>query len=89
MALGASRSDVLWSVVREAQWLVAAGFLLGLPIVLLSGNLASRLVFGVSPRDWPTLVVAAGVLVSVACLASVIPAHRASRVDPMNALRQE
>jgi putative ABC transport system permease protein len=89
MALGASRSHVLWSVVREAQWLVFCGFLLGVPFVLLSGNLVSTLFFGVSPHDWPTLLTATIILVGVGSICSVIPALRASRVDPIVALRQE
>jgi putative ABC transport system permease protein len=89
MALGASRSRVLWSVVREAQWLVFCGFLLGVPFVLVGGNLVSTLFFGVSPHDWPTLLTATITLMGVGSICSVIPALRASRVDPIVALRQE
>jgi len=89
MALGASRSHVVWSVVREALWLVLFGFLMGLPCVLLGGDLVSSLVFGVSPHDWPTLVVATVTLAGVGTACSVVPALRAARVDPIVALRQE
>jgi predicted permease len=89
MALGASRSRVVWSVVREALWLVLAGFVIGTPFVLLGGDLASTLFFGVSPRDWLTLLVSAGTLLSVGTMCSLLPALRASRVQPVVALRDE
>ena len=89
MALGASRSRVLWSVMREALRLVLFGTLLGIPLVLVGGTLASTLFFGVSPHDPLTLVVATLVLVGVGMSCSAVPARRASRVDPIVALRQE
>ncbi len=89
MALGASRSRVLWSVVHDALRLVLYGALLGLPLVLVGGRLASALFFGVSAYDPVTLVLAALVLVAVGMACSAVPAWRASRVDPMTALRQE
>jgi len=89
MALGASRSTVVWSVVREALWLVAIGLVLGLPVVFLGGRLISTLLFGISPFDGVSVVAATLVLISVGGLCSAIPALRASRVDPNVALRQE
>ena len=89
MALGASRSHVLWSVVRDALWLVLWGFLLGLPIAFLAGRLVSSLVFGVSPHDWTTFVGATLTLVAVGSISSVLPALRACRVDPVVSLREE
>jgi predicted permease len=89
MALGASRSHVLWSVLREALWLVAWGFLLGLPIAFLSGRLVSSLVFGVSPHDWTTFIGATLTLFAVGSISSVLPALRACRVDPVVSLREE
>jgi predicted permease len=89
MALGASRSRVLWSVVRDALRLVVGGFLLGLPIAFLSGRLVSSLFFGVSPHDWTTFLGATLMLVAVGSISSVLPALRACRVDPVVSLRQE
>jgi ABC-type antimicrobial peptide transport system permease subunit len=89
MALGASRSRVLRGVVHDALRLVLCGILVGLPFVFLGGNLASTLIFGVSPHDWATLAAATLVLVCVGVVCSLNPALRASRVDPMVALRQE
>jgi putative ABC transport system permease protein len=89
MALGASQSRVVWSVVRDALCLVLSGVVLGLPFVFLGGTLVSTLVFGVSPHDAGTLVVAAIVLVGVGTACSILPARRAARVDPVVALNQE
>jgi ABC-type antimicrobial peptide transport system permease subunit len=89
MALGASRGRVIWSVVREALWLVLIGLLLGLPVVLLGGRLIATLLFGISPFDSLSLASATLVLVTVGAFCSAIPAFRASRVDPIVALRQE
>ena len=89
IALGAAPSRVCWSVVRDALQLVLYGTLIGLPLVAIGGRLASGLVFGVSPYDPATLFAAALVLVMVGAVASAGPARRASRVDPMIALRQE
>jgi putative ABC transport system permease protein len=89
MALGASRQSVLWSVVREALWLVLFGCLLGLPAALASGDLASKLFVGVSSRDWPIFLAVTAILMGVGCACSAVPALRASRVDPMVALREE
>ena len=89
MALGASRSHVLWSVVREALWLVVAGFVVGAPIVFLGGDLASTLFFGVSPRDWSIFLAATATLLIVGVICSFFPALRAARVEPAIALRQE
>jgi putative ABC transport system permease protein len=89
IALGAAPSRVLMNVVRDALRLVLYGTLIGLPLVAIGGRLASGLVFGVSPSDPLTLLVAVLVLLVVGVTASAGPARRASRVDPMVALRQE
>ena len=89
MALGASRAQVQWSVVREALWLVLCGFLLGAPLVMSGGRLVSTLFFGISPHDWTTFFGATIVLAAVGSACSFLPARRASRVDPLVALRQE
>jgi putative ABC transport system permease protein len=89
IALGASQSGVVSSVVQDTLRLVCYGALIGLPLVAIGGRLASGLVFGVSPYDPVTLIAALLVLVIVGVAASAGPARRASRVDPMVALRAE
>ena len=89
MALGASRSHVLWGVVRDALWLVMCGVLLGLPLVVLGGNLVSALIFGVSPYDALSVVAAVVVLLGIGAACGIVPAVHAARVDPVVALRQE
>jgi predicted lysophospholipase L1 biosynthesis ABC-type transport system permease subunit len=89
MALGASRSNVLWSVVRDALWLVMCGVLLGLPLAVLGGNLVSALTFGITPYDAFSVVAGFVVLLGIGAACSLVPALRAARVDPMMALRQE
>ena len=89
IALGAAPSGVSWNVVRDSLRLVTYGTVIGLPLVAIGGALAEGLVFGVSPYDPPALAAAVLVLTIVGIAASAGPARRASRVDPMVALRQE
>jgi predicted permease len=89
LALGAHSRDVLWMVVRESLALVLMGAAAGVPVALAGGRLISSLLFGVSPADPLTLVIATLLLTAVAALASWVPAHRASRMDAMTALRYE
>ncbi len=88
MALGASRFDVLRLVLRQGMALVAIGVSLGLAISLLIGRAFSRMLFGLSPADPPSLLGASAVLLLVAALACYLPALAASRMDPMQALRE-
>jgi predicted permease len=93
MALGAQRRDVVLMVVKEALLLVLAGIAVGIPAALLTARLAasqiSGLLFGLSATDPWTLAAASLILAAVAALAGYLPARRASRVDPMVALRSE
>jgi predicted permease len=89
MALGAKGGNIAWMVLRETLYLVLAGLVLGVPAALLGGRLISSQLFGLSATDPLTLVVAAIVLTVVAMLAGYLPARRASRVNPLNALRYE
>jgi putative ABC transport system permease protein len=88
-ALGASRSDVLRLVLSRAMLLAGIGLLLGIAAAFGLTRLLATLLFGVGERDPLTLAAVAGVLAAVALLASYIPARRATRVDPMVALRYE
>jgi predicted permease len=89
MALGAGPLKVVWMVMRESLILVAIGLVIGLPISLASERLVRKLLFGLGPTDPLSLVGAAIVLVALALLAGYLPARKASRVDPMVALRYE
>jgi len=89
MALGARGGNIAWMILRETLYLVLAGLILGIPAALLGAHLISTQLFGLSPTDPLTLVGAAVVLSVVAMLAGYLPARRASRVNPLNALRYE
>jgi predicted permease len=89
MALGAARGQVLWMVLRETLLLVLAGVGLGVPAALLATRLTASFLFGLKPGDPVVLASAVIALAAVALLAGYLPAHRASRLDPMTALRYE
>jgi len=89
MALGAQRGDVLRMVVRQALVLAVAGIVIGGGGALLLTRLMEGLLFQVRPADPVTFAVVSGVLAAVALLASYIPGRRATRVDPVIALRAE
>lgn len=89
MSLGAQCSRVLWMMFRETLLLVFVGIAIGLPAVLGVARLIRNQLFGGTPADAGTITVATGILLGVALLAGYIPALRASRVDPMVALRYE
>ena len=89
MALGAQRKHVLQQVLRRGLGLVALGEIIGLMTVLFVMHLASAILYGVSPRDPWTLAIVVSTLTLVALLACYIPARRATKVDPMVALRYE
>jgi putative ABC transport system permease protein len=89
MAIGADRGDVIRMVLRETALLIAAGLAIGLPAALAVARLIAATLSGVSPSDPRTLACVGLILLVVGLLAGFIPAARASRVDPMAALRQE
>jgi putative ABC transport system permease protein len=89
MALGAGRENVLWLVVGEGFALAVLGITLGTVGALSLTRFLKSLLFGVRPGDPLTFVVVALILVAVSLFACYIPARRASRVDPMTALRCE
>ncbi len=89
MALGAERVHVRWLVMREILVLVVVGIAIGVPAVLASSSLVAHMLFGVVGSNAMNLVAAIGVMLMIAALAGYLPARRASRVDPMVALRYE
>jgi hypothetical protein len=89
MALGATAAGVRWLVLRRALALVGAGLALGIPAALASGRLMEGVLYGVPALHPPTIAASTMVLLLVAAAAAYLPARRASRVDPMTALRSE
>jgi predicted permease len=89
MALGARSQDVVGLVMREVALLVCVGAIIGMSAALATMRLVSNLLFGLTPTDPLTIVGATLLLLMVAALAGYFPARRASRVDPLIALRWE
>ena len=89
MALGAQSREVLTLILREAVLLVLIGVVVGLPIVFAATRFASTLLFGLTPTDPLSLTLAGVLLFAVALFAGYIPARRATKVDPLVALRYE
>ena len=89
LALGAKRSSLVWMFFREALALAATAAIVGVPLALAAGSWLRAFLFGVEPQDPLTVVAACGVLAATVLLAATIPAFRASRVDPVLALRSE
>jgi predicted lysophospholipase L1 biosynthesis ABC-type transport system permease subunit len=89
LALGARPGSVLRLVLGESLILVLAGMLAGVPSAVAAGYVLRGFLFGVTPYDLPTLAGTGAVLSAVAFVAAFAPARRASRVDPMVALRYE
>lgn len=89
MALGAMRSQVLWMVLRDSLYLVAAGLAIGLPLAWFASKLMASMLYQLSAHD-PVSLIFAGLGVAVVSLAAaLIPARRAASNEPMNALRTE
>jgi putative ABC transport system permease protein len=89
MALGASRQTLLWLVLRDVAVMVVAGVSIGAGVALTLTDLARKILFGLTPTDPGVFAVAAVVLAAAAAFAGWLPAVRASRVDPLVALRHE
>jgi predicted permease len=89
MALGAQRGSVLWLVMRRAAAFLLIGAVIGVPAALFATRLVKSLLYGISAQDPIAIVIATFLLGSVAALASFLPARRATKVDPMVALRHE
>jgi putative ABC transport system permease protein len=89
MALGAPRAAILRMVLREGLAQVSIGIVIGIGLALLTGRAIESLLFETGPSDPVTLGVVAALLVVVSLVASVLPARRAARVDPLTAMRSE
>jgi predicted permease len=89
MALGAARADVLGMVMREVATVTALGLLVGLPSGLALTRLVRAHLYGVSPVDPRPVLAAAAAVAATALVAGILPARRATRVEPMRALRWE
>jgi ABC-type antimicrobial peptide transport system permease subunit len=89
VALGAQARDVIRLIVSEGLRIVLPGVALGAVLALLAGKWIAPLLFQVSPQDPPVLVGVVAILVAVAIVASWLPARRAARVDPNQALRAD
>ena len=89
LALGARPSQIMASVVLDGLRLAGLGLMAGLGLSLIVNRALQNALFGVSPTDPVTLIVVASILAVVAAVASLIPARRAMRVDPIVALRTE
>jgi ABC-type antimicrobial peptide transport system permease subunit len=89
VALGAQQGDVVWLVLRQILMLVAIGVTVGVPVAWSLSWLVRNELYGVQPWDWITTTAAALTLFGVAALAGVVPARRATTIDPVVALRAE
>jgi predicted permease len=89
LAVGAQRRSVIWLVLRETCVLIAIGLALGIPAVLSLAGYVENSLYGIGPADPVALAGALAVLLTVAVLAGYLPARRASRLDPILALRHE
>jgi predicted permease len=89
MALGAERASVRWMVLRQSLILAAAGLIAGAAAAVAASQLVASMLYGLPPRDPLTVLVAAAIMLTTCVLAGYLPARRASRVDPLIALRAE
>jgi putative ABC transport system permease protein len=89
MALGAQPRDIIAELLGEGLRLAGFGVVAGIALALATGRLLNALLFGTSPTDAVTFLSASALIVTIAACASLIPAVRASRVDPLVALRDE
>ena len=89
MALGAQRRDILRMIGRQGAVIVASGLTVGLLAALAVGRLVSDFLVGITPSDPITYVGVSILLATVACVATYVPTRRATKIDPMVALRYE
>jgi predicted permease len=89
MALGAERRVVMWMVLRETLWMIVIGAAIGLPVAFATTRVVQSFLYGLTPQDPLSIMLATIGLAAITGLAGYIPALRATRVDPMVALRYE
>jgi ABC-type antimicrobial peptide transport system permease subunit len=89
MALGAGPRRILGMVMRELAWILGLGMLVGTPAALAISKFTESQLYGVKPRDAMVVVLASAALAVTAVLAGYLPARRAARINPLNALRHE
>jgi hypothetical protein len=89
MALGARATQVRWLFLKTGAWVISAGVVLGVPAALVVGRLLQNTFVGTEARDVVTLIVTVALLAIVALVASIVPARRATRLEPTAALRIE
>jgi len=89
VAIGATAQSILWRVLREAGWILSIGIAVGLGAAWALGRIVGSLLFEITPTDGVSTTVAVLVLVVAGAVAAWIPARRASRIDPIGALRYE
>jgi len=89
MAFGARRRAIIWLIVRETAWLLLGGVAAGIPLAVWLSRYAKTLLFGIAGADPGIFAASVGVLIGVAVLAGFLPARRATKVDPMVALRYQ
>jgi len=88
-ALGAQREQVIWLVMRQAWWILLTGSVIGLTVSFLSSRMLASFLYGVKTHDALTLGAASLLLLGIGLAAAYVPARRAARLDPMQALRTE
>jgi predicted permease len=89
MALGALPAGILVLILKEVIFLLLTGIAVGIPATLAGSHVISSMIYGVTGNDLPTILLSCSILLAVAALAAYVPARRASRIDPMAALRSE
>jgi predicted permease len=89
MALGATRAQVLGMVMRESLWILVAGLVAGLPLTYFAMRPLKAMLYQMSPFDPVSFAIAIAAMVAVATCAALLPARRAARMEPMQALRSE
>jgi ABC-type antimicrobial peptide transport system permease subunit len=89
MALGAERTSVLWLVLRETLLMIGIGAIIGLPAAFALTRLVKSFLYGLTPQDPLSIGLATAGLIAVTALAGYIPARRATKIDPMVALRYD
>jgi ABC-type antimicrobial peptide transport system permease subunit len=89
LALGARRATVQWMVLRQSLWMILLGLAIGIPAALALTRFVQDKLFGIQPSDPVSFAAAAILITMVGAMAAWIPARRAARVDPIQALRNE